>query len=495
MTNAEALMDSAKTLKGESTSHIRYHLAVLALEEVGKAVISQMNAFGTTSDMDDNGRRISTDDHVKKLFWVFFSPLIEEGRITRKYIESYRGMARRIHERRLKSFYTDLQNPLLPHERMVQKEADDLVRFCETRIKIEKGVELSDVPDESKLEVLQWFRTASDNPDMRPYLFSKTSLDKLSALGNLFEWMAWHRQEFTVADEESRDYLRRELQKEPIDRIEDNEPKWKVKFRIYSASHSIRKKALNEWNSHSDFIMKLHGSNNRSELICEFILPRSVHIKALWHVARARCREFVAALNIASTGLFWWHVDKDIAKFYEKIWDLENDNAEVRLSVSPQLSIDWEHQSLTEVNLKDTRFILGYLLKDIHSNPHKKETVENYLTGLVLLSKNDIHLQLESNAFTYFFTALKTLLLLSGEWDGVGDISTAAVEQLGELFSPQNLSDYIAWGMQLENRNDLSKRITLTEAIQMKNFCDIYFYLSAHREFVRNRNLANSSED
>ena len=495
MANAEALVNSAKTLEGESTSHIRYNLAVLALEEVGKAVISQMNAFGTTSDSDDNQGSISTDDHVKKLFWVFFSPLVEQGKFTREYIESNRGMARRIHERRLESLYTNPQNPLLPHDRMVQEEADSLVSLCETRIKIEKGVELSDVPDESKLEVLQWFRTASDDPEKRRYFFSKASLDRLTALGDLFEWMNWHRQEFTIAEEESRELLRQELQKRPIDENEGDEPKWKVKFRVYSESHSIRQRALNAWNCDSHFIMKLHSSNNSNELICEFFLPKTVHIRVLWDVARGRSRDFIAALNIATTGLFWWHVDKDIARFYEKIWDLENDNTEVRLSVSPQLSIDWGHRSLTEENLKDTRFVLGYLLKDIHSNPQKREAVENYLTGLALLSKNDIHLRLEPNAFAYFFTALKTLLLVSGEWDGVEDIKTAAIDQLGEFIPPQNLSNYIEWGVQLENRNNPSKRITLTETIQMKNYCDFYFYLSAHREFIRHRNLANSSEE
>ena len=155
LTNAEALVNSAKTLEGENTAHIRYNLAVLALEEVGKAVISQMNALGATSDRDDDQGSIATDDHRKKLLWAFFSPFIEQGRIAREHFESDRKLARGIHERRLESLYTDSQNPLLPQDRMEEKEADNLVRLCEARIKMENGVELSDVPDESKLEDLQ----------------------------------------------------------------------------------------------------------------------------------------------------------------------------------------------------------------------------------------------------------------------------------------------------------------------------------------------------
>ena len=495
LANAEALVNSAKTLEGEITAHIRYNLAVLALEEVGKAEIFLMNALGATSDEDNDQQSIAIDDHRKKLFWAFFGPFVEHGRIAPEYFESDRELARRMHERRLETLYTDSQNPLPPQDRMVEEEADSLVRLCEIRIEMERGVELSDVPDESKLEDLQWFRTASDDPEIRRYFYSEDSLDKLAELGDLFAWMKWHRQEFTKVEEESRELFQQELQKEPIGGIEGDAPKWKFKFRIYSESHSIRQKALNAWNRHYEFIMKLHSTNKSNELICELTLPKSVPLRALWDVALGRCRDFVAALNIATSGLFWWHVDKDIARFYEKAWDLENDNTEFKLDVSPQLSIDWGCRALKEENLNMTQLVLDYLLKDIRSNHQKRAAIENYLTGVVLLSKNDIHLRLEPNAFAYFFTAFKTLFLANGDWDGIADLESAAAEQLSEFFPPQNLNDCIEWGMQLENRNNPSKRITLTEVIQMKNYCDVYFYLSAEREFVRHRNHTDSSEE
>lgn len=117
-------------------------------------------------------------------------------------------------------------------------------------------------------------------------------------------------------------------------------------------------------------------------------------------------------------------------------------------------------------------------------------------TGLALISKIDVHLCLEPHAFTYFFTALRTLLLASGDWDGVTDLKSAAADQFNEFLpATQNISNYIEWGMQLENRNYPSKRITLTEVIDMKNYCDIYFHLLAGRELIRRRNLADSSEE
>ena len=494
LANAEALVNSAKTLKGKNAAHIRYHLAALAIEEVGQAVIILLNAASATLDRIDDQRIIPTDDHVKKLDWAISSPFIDQGRITKERFESNRELARGIHKRRLETLYTDPQNPLLPEDRMEEEEANCLVRLCETRIKMEKGVELSDVPDESKLEDLQWFYTASDDPEKKRLFFSSNSLDELEKLGDLFEWMKWLRQEFTKTEEEEIELSMQELEKEPIDGIEGNEPKWEVRFRIYSESHSIRRKALNAWNRNSDFIiMKLAGSNNRSELICELPLPKRVHIRALWHTARAISREFVAALNITTMGLFWWHVDKDRSRFYEKIWDLEHDT---EVDVSQKLNnIDWEHQSLTEDDLKYTRDLMGYIHNATRSNPRNREALETYLTGLALISKIDIHLRLEPNAYAYFFVALKTLLLSNGDWDGTTDLKSAVVDQLGEFFPPQNLNDCIEWGMQLENRNNPSKRITLAEVIDMKNYCDIYYHLLADRELIRCRNLADSSEE
>ena len=223
-----------------------------------------------------------------------------------------------------------------------------------------------------------------------------------------------------------------------------------------------------------------------------------MHIQTLWNTARAISSEFVAALNIATSGLFWWHVEKDRSRFYEKIWDLENgaeNDTEVGIDVFPTLNVDWEHQSLTEDDLKYTRHLMGYIHNAARSNRRNREALETYLTGLALISKIDVHLRLEPNAFVYFFMALKSLLLASGDWDGVTNLKSAAAEQLSEYFPIQKLNNYIEWGMQLENRNNPSKRITLTEVIKMKSCCDVYFHLLADREFIRRRNLADSSEE
>ena len=490
LANAEELVNSAKLLKGKSTAHIRYHLATLAMEEVGKAVIFLIEFAGTTLDKDNTEPNFSIDDHVKKLFWAIHSPLIEQERLTAEKFELNRGLAKGIHQTRLDSLYTDPYNPLLPENRIEEEEADSMVRFSELRIEMEKGVDLEDMPDESKREDLLWFLSTSDDPEKRSLIFGNPSLDKLAELKSVYEWIKWLRQEFTQSEKEAREILLQEMERGAVDEDEDNDPKWKVKFRIYSESHSIRPRILNEWNQTSGFIMKFHSSNNKKELICELTLGKRVHLRSLWETAWRISRDFVAALNIGSMGLFWWHVDKDRSRFYEKIWDLEND-AEPQIKLSPELSVDWgnedrRNETLTEVDLGYTRLIIGYILKTFHSNPRKRQALDMYLTGLALVSKTDVHLRLETSAFTHFFMALKNLLLASGDWDGVEDLKHAAEAQFSEILpTMENLSEYIEWGMQLEKRNNPRKRITLTEVIEMKAYCDCYFNLLAKREHDR----------
>ena len=487
--NAQELLNSARTLKGKNTTHIRYHLAVLAMEEVGKVGLLSVEFSRQMLDENDFEPNLALDNHVKKLFWAIFTPFIEQTRLTKEEFESYRGLAKDIHGRRLESLYTNPQIPLLPKDRVVEEEADNLIRFAESRLNLERGYDISDIPDEPRLDDFNWFYSASNDQEKRRHIFSTTSLDKLADLGNVHEWIKWLREEFTKSEEESREILRREMAKGVVGGVEGDEPKWKVKFRVYSASHSIRRKGLNKWNGIAGSFMKLDNPNKqrKNEIICELTLGKRVPVRALWDTALGITRSFVAALNIGSMGLFWWHVDKDITRFYEKILDIEND-AEPRVSISPQLSVDWGHQALTEDDAIETHRVFGFLLKPNRFSEQKRHALEIYLTGLVLTSKIDIHLRLEASAFEYFFKALKTLFAASGDWDGHTDLKLAVETQLNQILPTiTELSDYLELGMRLERRDSLFKPITLTEVVGMKFYCDSYFILLARREIARHR--------
>ena len=145
-------------------------------------------------------------------------------------------------------------------------------------------------------------------------------------------------------------------------------------------------------------------------------------------------QEFCCSIEYRGYGIILVAVDKDIARFYEKILDTEND-AEPRVSVSPQLSVDWD-TSLDRRRCDGNATCFRFPSEIQSVLPTKETRFRNVLTGLVLTSKIDIHLRLEVSAFEHFFKALKTLLAASGDWDSHTDLKLAAETQLRQVLQP-----------------------------------------------------------
>src|SRR5437868_10686968 len=87
LSSAEDLLNSAKALLESGALQVSYHLAVLALEEMGK--------FGLMETKFHMGRLSSPrefapdiEDHVKKLFWAFFSMHLTGHKVDKKEFES-----------------------------------------------------------------------------------------------------------------------------------------------------------------------------------------------------------------------------------------------------------------------------------------------------------------------------------------------------------------------------------------------------------------------
>ena len=79
--------------------------------------------------------------------------------------------------------------------------------------------------------------------------------------------------------------------------------------------------------------------------------------------------------------------------------------------------------------------------------------------GLTLLSRNDIHLQVENNAFDAFYASLKEALRSFGDWDGIADYSVLFQRRIGLHFSLEELrTRYALLGASAEAR--LAGRVT-----------------------------------
>jgi AbiV family abortive infection protein len=88
--HAQDLYDGAILLRGKTLPNVAYHLATLALEELGKAQLIGMHSFA--KDDADSWYTKQINDHVKKLFWALWGDVFGK-RPDKKYLEELRGTA------------------------------------------------------------------------------------------------------------------------------------------------------------------------------------------------------------------------------------------------------------------------------------------------------------------------------------------------------------------------------------------------------------------
>jgi AbiV family abortive infection protein len=121
LANAEALLSVAERELGKGVDHIPFHLGILALEEIGKAVITGVKFSTSTFDDEEYGPG-GEDDHVRKLFWAIWGVSLRAGTFTAAEIESNQKLATNLHNRRLGSLYTDTANPTAPGNRVPREK-------------------------------------------------------------------------------------------------------------------------------------------------------------------------------------------------------------------------------------------------------------------------------------------------------------------------------------------------------------------------------------
>lgn len=302
-----------------------------------------------------------------------------------------------IHETRIRGLYVSVDRAefCIPKEAISKEQAENLISIARARLEIEKIKKFTKFPQE-KWENILWFLNSCDDPLRRPLIFGRKSLEKLAEFGNVADWVEWLKEQFDQAEMEGKALAEQELKRPAPSGAEADKLKWEMTLRLYSNSHTIKQKPLNWWNGVSDLIKLFAVDKKKNELLMKITLLKSVHVKNLWWLAWGISRRFVVALNIGSLGFFWWYVPHQISRYYEKIIDLET-NTEIGLERSPILKLDWQRHALSDQDLKNTGLCFSMLPGP--KDRQKDKLFDNYITGLGFLSKNDIHLQFEANAF------------------------------------------------------------------------------------------------
>ena len=115
----------------------------------------------------------------------------------------------------------------------------------------------------------------------------------------------------------------------------------------------------------------------------------------------------LAALNIASGGLFWWQQPTHLSRFYDSLIDLEN-NVKAEIGRSPELKIGWPRAVLDSETLD--RVVVAFVAIPKPDDRAKHEPFNHYLTGVGYLAKTDVFLQFEFQAYGAFLASLTAAL-------------------------------------------------------------------------------------
>jgi len=405
--HAQEVFDGAKILRAKGMPHLAYHLATIALEELGKAQLIGMHSFA--KDDADSWYKKQTDDHVKKLFWALWGQFLSSKRPDQKEIDQIRGTATIIPATRLRGLYVEpaAENFVAPKEAVTDQHLDPLMTLA---AKLALNPSLNGVEyQQADLDLLNWFSNVTDDPERRKFIFSRQSFEKMDELGPK-EWLTWLKTEIERMDSAAMASLQKEMGREFTPGEEGLEHKWELKIRIFSQSHSIRPKPLNHWNDKVTW-MKMHPVNNKKNHLDVIIkIPKFVTIKGVYYVGFGYSNLLLASLNIASGGLFWWREPQDLKTFFESLVDTE-DQMTGLIGRTPELRIGWPAAILDEATL-DRAMALFSAMPQPHEPPEQSEALSHYMTGVAMIAKTDVFLQFEVQSYGAFLSCIKSALRL-----------------------------------------------------------------------------------
>jgi AbiV family abortive infection protein len=466
--HARDLYEAAKQLRDRGLPNVAYHLATLSLEELGKGQLIGMQSFA--KDESPSWYEKQLQDHVKKLFWALWSDVFGK-RPNQKELEELRGTANIIHNNRLRGLYVEGPGEefVTPKEAVTDEMLAPLMTLVEARLGMFPallGVEY----DKADLELLSWFLMVSDDPDKRRFVFSSESFKRMEELGPK-AWLYWIKQEMDKMAADAAELLRKEMSR-GIETGEDSrKDKWELKIRLYSQSHSIRGKDLKVWNERTTWLKLYPVDKKKDQLDAILRIPRFITIQMVYLFGFGYSNLLLAALNIASSGFFWWHKPMNLSTFYESLLDLENNMKSV-IRRAPELKVGWPHAVLDTQILE--KVVVAYVMMPKPEDTVRNECFSHYMSGIALWAKTDVFLQFELQAYGAFLTAAKAILRVYHAELGdefplqVCDV-LASIED--DVFRKKHEDLMAAFDTGSVKPNS----VTLSEVAEMKRLCDALF--------------------
>jgi len=475
------LLLGAEALLEKNLPHLAFHLGLLALEEIGKLEVVLMGRVSSEEDEAAYQKKF-LDDHVGKIFWAFWGPTFSQQMLDQQQIEWHQNLAKKLHEKRLRGLYIepDEKGFIAPADHVSPKDARSLIDLAKARLEMQREHKPRELTDEER-EHLAWFRAARYDQQKKDVIMSGGSMKKLAELRNTSAWIAWLHEEDMKRDAELMAIGEAEMRRERVEGDMDR-PKWKFRIRLKTNSHQVRPKAIKAWNKMNTQIQWFFVDKKKTDqLIVEFMLPKSILASDLYDIGLAFAYRFIVALNIGTQGFFWFDLPNQTESFDESVEDIET-RALLHVGRVPVRRVNRTIEPLKESNVTWTAVAFGLLPND---GP-QLEAFRLYLGGLVYWAKTDIHSGFEVQAFHAFFSALRTAMLLYGDWDGKVPFKDAASAVLMPFIGgiAETMDELIA----LANKyipGEPIPEVNIEQAAVMKLITDVYLWFVLDREAQR----------
>jgi AbiV family abortive infection protein len=482
--NAERLLDSARAVRAvPGCTHISFNLAVLALEEIGKSILLFQESLEIKSVPragEETRRPLEwIEDHERKLFWaIWFGDASLDWRTIPKHMET----ARFLHFQRLRVLYYD------PTQQDAQAEISDeylsaCIDMADARLKSEKAKKYKELAEQDRSDI-QWFFVASEDPQLKPFIFSMGSMEKQAEFNEGAGWIKWLRKTVEDSQRSAYEIAQREMNRKRPEDEGQYEDKWKLRIKLKSWSHSIRQNQLTKWNENIEKI-KLYKGSEHNDLTVDFIIPKSITVQGIWNIGMQNCVIFVSSLNIASFGFFWWYLPTFVSRFHESIIDLES-SCEVMIDRIPELKVVWPQQALKyDVLEQNLGVVFGFVAR---AREEHFAVYHKYFGVLGLMAKNDLFFQFEHHVVHDFIECLEMALKSYGDWDGSPSTFESVIK--GWFSGKEGSDEFVAMVIDLRRiagdvkQRNLQQPVTLEHAIRAKLAFDTYIHLKARAFFT-----------
>lgn len=486
----------ARALLKEDLYGLAFHLALLAIEEVGKGQLVLLGDPLISVEGQERGREGALDHHEKKIFWALWlthgtSPS-QLGRhegsgkaiadLLKSEILNTRELADALHQLRLGAIYADpARVPELEESPVGLESATWLIAGAERCLIRARNTGLDHL-DADRLGDLRWFLTAGQDQRLRSLIWTKESLAKCAELGDVSLWVQWLRDRQRELEAAGREQLRGEMARTVSKDGPAFDPKWNVRARLFSASHTLSGRAVSAWNKRMPWIRLKKVTGDVKAIDIEVKMPAIVHLTQLWPASWEYLTSVAAALSVGALGFVWFEQPRFVDKIYQRIEDIPG-KCQVGVECTPKLRVAWHDGPFDEAMMTNSLLCLAWMMRS--KGAQMGEAVDAYKRGLAVMGKCDLLLRLEWNAFEEFFKATMQGLRTTGAWDGEGDGADAFIVHASKVITnPTVVRNYFAAGSGFMRRSEPATPVTLEEVAGMKVVCDLLF-LEEARKAVR----------